>query len=323
MLEKAKARAAEEESRRDARANALREKGRKLTAEEQFEKIDCVIGQIAAEQRGKGYPVGPNGRIDTADFQNTPFYGKEVVGDDLSRIKRIKESFTSDQIGGKLMEKITVAVFRKFLPEADFVRTSNFDDFVKAGQDAILIWKGNPIAAFDMTMEDNLIGKSEQEKMGKVNEINKKGGAIVKYCFRKDKDTNSVVLYPETNLPVFAIKLNPDAMNAAVDQFNLSNEANDAEKRAFYQIVNSLYKQLLVLESQQQGGLINFNLNIGGRENFTARVAALRRCLEKNMPPETVKDYLTGQLQKAKTGSVLPGRPRRGRKRKPLNYLNN
>jgi len=280
-----------------------------------MKKMDDMIRKIADKQSSIGYPVSQDGRIDQNQFVNVSGYGESVIKQNLAKVEEYKKKYTNNnKIGGELMEKVTMALFNKFFPGLTYSRTNEFDDYGidysgedsnlfkgKKGVDGILAINGVVIAVIDTFLDDVEKNNPQAEyKINKVNKINNLGGGKLVYCFRKTKEGLS--LRPEINIPAFYLILKSETMDRAIDRFELSSEASDAEKIAMYKMIDSIYEQISILEIKLSSKSIAFNSRLNGEKNFAIRLKALKKHLETNLPRETVQAYLKEQVEKSKTG---------------------
>ncbi len=279
-----------------------------LSWEERGKKLDGIIAQIAQEQRKAGLPVGGDGRIKMEDFIVSPRYGRGVVDDDLAEVKNLESLSSKENIGGELMEKITSALFNKYLPELVCARSAEFDDRGNSGVnkktahvDTIFFLNGQAVAATDEFLNDGLKNDPESaKKINKIDGINQSGGAGLKYCFRKNR--GQIEFGPESNVPAFVLALDSETMNGAIDGLKFGGEENNFEKRAVYKMVGSLYAQIDKLEARSRGNSLAFDARFAGRKNFETRLAALKTYLEQNLPRQDVENYLKEQIEISKTG---------------------
>lgn len=239
------------------------------SAERGPEKINNYLEKVSQELREAGFPVTEDCRIDMKEEVFQSIYPPHEIKRDKRAVEELKERWEeegrkkSEKRDGERLEKLTVAIFHKFLGDRFFVcRTSCYDDekhtYTKYGVDTILFNKktGDPVCAFDEVAD--IENKRYQRKKEEVLEMNLTGGGRIKYGLDVIPQEEKITIKPARlkELPVFYIALPSEALRDAEEKFvPFSNDESEDERKLFAYFINSIRQQIYGSQQEQEKGL--------------------------------------------------------------------
>lgn len=205
------------------------------------------IEYISEELKTEGMPVDSNCRINADEF--TSLHSPTTLSADREKVRKKELEWGKDKKEAEFLkyseqlEMLTTAIFYKNLYK-DFMvmRTSKFDDYFNHVDNVIIDREnGMLVCAFDEISATS--GEKYEEKTKRVLELNKSGGAELKYGLRLDNEKNIQVAWVK-NAPIFKIALNPEFIKLAIRKFNpIVEQETEFEKRLFGFFMTNIKEQ--------------------------------------------------------------------------------
>lgn len=240
------------------------------TLEESIAVVDGVLARVQEISAEKGIPLLSNGRIDMEGFEDV-YSRDEISQDNLTaaglknrwrqeRIREIRratkgsaqvvESIYSQeqkerQETSELFEKTVVAFFHKILAPRGFAvfRGSVFDDAENSADTVIVdMATGNVVCTLDEVLTH--AAAALREKDVKSMEINRQGGACMKYGIKVEGDNRQVSLGAVEKIPLLILAFERKEMEQALTVLENNVELSAGEKEVAQRLLRSLYFQL-------------------------------------------------------------------------------
>ncbi len=280
-----------------------------LNWQERERKLNDNFKKIVCKQKSAGFPVDiDDGRINIYDFEGISNFDQSVIKSDKEMIERLDYAFKADGekekqssgIGEK-SEKLVSVLFSKLLPDCNILRASKIDDeYDKSDKiDSMLLIDGKVVCAFDVAADFSQ-EKRINEKEKKVSMQNRGGGVKIKYCFEERGD--KIIYKPETNIPAFNIKIDPDLF----DKIKFSSKKFERpEMQLMCNVLVSVYKQIEELEELLQEGNIKFDPEFGNQDIFAERLEALKDKLSDKISKDRAQKYLDEQETRGNHGDKI------------------
>jgi len=232
-----------------------------------------ALERIAERMRQEGLPLENDCRIDMEAFKD--IYSEEIIKKDKKQVgyeKRIARFDSNRNIAGEKLEILKTILFNKFLGDRFAVVRSSYYDDISNGVDNVLIERetGSVVCMFDNILQPNRDKKFYGiKKIEKVRNINKKGGAQLKYGIDLRPD-GQINLRQINNIPIFALVLDGRYLNKIVEKVKVSPSCDFAlAGDVFRQMVGSLKPQIEMLKKDRDllsdelvGKLDNFEKNL-------------------------------------------------------------
>lgn len=171
-------------------------------ARELDEKISGTVARESEILKGRGYPVGVDGRILMEQFSE--FYRAGDIARDEAYVRKRESGFIRSpvEVIGALLEKVKMIAVNRFWFDGRLisVRTARYDDYHNGVDELIFDTKTfQPIAAIDATT-DPLQGGKPEALMKKII-----FGSSIKYGVKISDKKVSLGAYPV--LPLFIVKI--------------------------------------------------------------------------------------------------------------------
>lgn len=228
----------------------------KEEGETEEEKLKTSLEQIAEGLRERGIPVNNHCRIDMDSFKD--IYSLKEVERDKRTIRAWEEKWygglSQEQIeekrakkDGEKFEALKTLIFHKFARENFLiVRTSLYDDIENKVDNFILDSKtGNPVCAYDELVGTS--GERFEEKQKKIVEINREGGAKLKYglTLKGNEWAKGTI----KNIPIFYLAFPREHLKEAIEKVTPSlDEKTDYEKKMFEYFLALMDSQIKLLK---------------------------------------------------------------------------
>lgn len=218
--------------------------------EEKLAKLQAVLKATREKLNFEKIPATDDCRIDMEAFEGV--YSREEIEKDKSTIKKWEGEWKEKELyknmellkEGNQLEVLKTFIFNKFAGDKlAVVRASRYDD-IMGGVDNIMINKntGKTICAFDEV--GDVKGDKYQEKKSKILEKNKRGGAILKYGLKLNKEEAELKRSPREKLPIFFLALPSEVINESIKNLKPSfEEKSDYEKKIFDYFSNCIKEQ--------------------------------------------------------------------------------
>lgn len=222
----------------------------------EIDKIKFFLKKIAEKMRQENIPVEDDCRVSIDAFGEV--YTEEMIQKDKNLIKYKKSMFRSNNeksIAGEKLEVLKTILFNKFLGDRFIVvRSSYYDDIIN-GVDNVLVERetGDVACMFDSILQPRHDKRFYGiKKIEKVRNINKKGGAMLKYGFDLGAD-GLISLKEIKNIPIFALVLEGRLLDKAMEKVKLSSleQGSVFEEDVFRQMVGSLRPQIEILKKDR------------------------------------------------------------------------
>jgi len=239
--------------------------GKKDKTEAGIEKLDRFLELLSIEMSKEGVPVNNEMKIDMNLFESV--YSRSIIEEDLAAIAEAEQEWYG-QLAGKMesegeeLEKLKTAIFNKKLGNNFLVvRASRHDDTKRGdkknkrkGVDNVILEKdtGNIVCALDEVGATS--GPRYEAKEVKTMNVNKEGGAYLKYGLRYEPDKKGkpvLKLGDVKRVPLFYLALRSDLIDKGIKDFIPSlTETSKTEEMLFEYFIQSMESQVkkLLLE---------------------------------------------------------------------------
>jgi len=236
--------------------------------EEDVEKLEGFMEEIAEKLRNEGVPVNDDCRINMDAFKGV--FSSESVENNKKIVKEFEDKWygnlTEEEIkkeklkkSGEQFEMLVTSIFNKFLGEKFIiVRSAAYDD-IRNKVDNLILDKetGNIVCAFDEVGDSS--GLRFEEKKKKILERNQRGCSI-RYGLGIQK--GKLTLENRENIPIFYLALSKESIKNGIKKLVPSfDEKSDFEKKLFDYFISSF-------DSQIKGLKLERNLNWDVKEQL-------------------------------------------------------
>lgn len=206
------------------------------------EKLDKCLERAALELRNREIPVDKSGKIDMDEFAKRKVYSDLQVKQDKDFVAKMEKKWKLEGIEseGEEFEKLVTVIFHKYLPKGfSIVRSSRYDDATNAVDNFLIEEKtGSIICSLDEIESDN--AQRVKDKIDKINRLNMRGGATIKYGLSYEKRSGKVRLGEERNVPIFLLAVTSSSFEKEIRYLRGSLEEKSDQEKAFFAYLTSL-----------------------------------------------------------------------------------